>query len=435
MPELYYTITAEAPLAINERKPGGSQYQEGLTYIPGRVVRGAFADLVLATCRDPLGKQGHHACPQPALCQALFGEQMLFRDARPTHVSGRPPRLLPTTALSCKDNKGFTPKGHGVFDTLIDRACYELGQPAVFQYLPSCPCCGGRTTGYGGVYTSQAPASGPDVAADQHAAKMVYYTHSVAKELLTRVAINRRRGVAEDELLYAISALSQHVLDPTQRPEDTPKAERLHPATYAGAIWLPDAAMTTAVEAHLPSIHQIGSGGSRGLGRVQMAKLAAAASPTVAERFNAFNAVLQRRATVLSTPLVNAQQPLTYFAVTLQSDAILQEDWSPTMQLTPPLLWAACGATGAPPADLTLVRSYTTPTTRGGWNAIWGLRKETAQSVQAGAVYLFAVSDPTGWLPRLVELETQGVGQRRAEGFGQVRICDEFHYTAVGSEL
>lgn len=414
MSELCYEIVAEAPLAINERKPSGSQYQEGLGYVPGRLLRGALASEVLRTCQDPSHEHDHAQCPQPDLCRALFGEALLFRDGRPTGPTLSQPHLLPTTAVSCKDNDGFQAKKHGVFDTLIDRTCWELLRPAAMQYAPGCPTCGGRTKGIGGSYTIGD----------------VYVSRTVSRELLTRVAINRSRGVAEDELLYAISALSQFISD---EQDDLSRETRLGKTRYVGTIQIPDDSLKPSLVIALERVHHVGSGSSRGLGRVRIHVIPMSHGPSIADRLGQFNTMLAKRWKIMSRWIGQVIEPdHQYFAITLQSDAILSTDnWQPDVRLSEVALWRACGEKGRPPADLRLIRCYTTPLTRGGFQGAWGLPKETDMAVQAGGVFLYEVNDLEGWAARLQHLEEMGVGNRRAEGFGQVRICDPFHYEAV----
>ncbi|HRJ40283.1 MAG: CRISPR-associated RAMP protein Csx10 [Caldilineaceae bacterium] len=424
MKELFYEIVAEAPLAINERKPGGSQFQEGLGYIPGRVVRGALATQVLRGCKDPAHEHNHQECPQPALCRGLFGEEILFGDAHPLVQKREGPFVLPATAMSCKDNSGFRSKGHGVFDTLIDRACWELLQPAAMQYASRCPVCGGRTKGFSGVYSHcQIEEDGRQID--------YYFSEDVSRELLTRVAINRRRGVAEDELLYAINTLSQFVV--VER-DDPYQQKSFDPARYVGSMRLADDSLETLIETELKRVTRMGGGSSRGLGRVGIHVIHAPVKPALEERLGCFNATLAERQQLMirwrgdETPLPLPQ----YFAVTLQSDAILSADgWQPDMRLNEAMLWRACGETGQPPADLRLVRCYTISLTRGGFQAAWGLPKVTELAVQAGAVFLYQMEKAADWTTRLERLEEQGVGSRRAEGFGRVLVCDPFHYEAV----
>lgn len=415
MSELFYEIVAQAPLAVNERKPGGNQYQEGLSHIPGRLVRGALAAEVLRSCQDPSHGHNHAECPQPTLCRALFGEDLLFADAHPLKLNTDGPFLLPATAVSCKDHSGFRGKGDGVFDTLIGRACWELLQPVAMQYAPRCPVCGGRTKGFGGAYG---------------VANGVYRSEKVSRELLTRVAINRRRGVAEEELLYAINALSQFVPGET---EDPCQETRFEDSRYVGSIHLSDDGLAMAVSDQLRRVFRLGGGSSRGLGRVRVAVIATPAWPTVAERLERFNDMVAERWSLMSQWTSRGNGSLhRIFVVTLQSDAVLSADgWQPDVRLSEAMVWRVCGESGRPPADLRLVRSYTTPVTRSGFQSAWGLPKMTDLAVQAGGVYLYQVDALDGWAQRLERLEAQGVGSRRAEGFGRVRVCDPFHYEAV----
>jgi CRISPR-associated protein Csx10 len=57
------------------------------------------------------------------------------------------------------------------------------------------------------------------------------------------------------------------------------------------------------------------------------------------------------------------------------------------------------------------------------------LMKDTELVTERGAVYLFSIDtvDLEVWLGALTELEDRGIGDRLMEGFGQVRVCDEFH--------
>jgi CRISPR-associated protein Csx10 len=110
------------------------------------------------------------------------------------------------------------------------------------------------------------------------------------------------------------------------------------------------------------------------------------------------------------------------------ADALLRVDgWTPDVLLSPELLGEA--GQGA-----VLVRSYAAMEHRGGWNSAWGLPKDTEPAVRAGGVYLYQVpndTDLSGRLEALRALEKSGVGERRQEGFGQVRVCDPFHVKMI----
>lgn len=418
MTTIYFTIEVRSPLAVSDRKPGGSQFQEGLDHIPGRVVRGAVAGLLLE------GNAEH----SDELRGAFFSGEILFRNAYPAWE--RAPHVLPATAVSCKDDKGFRPTEHGVFDTLLDRFCWEKLQPPGLLYIPQCPDCGGRVKAFEGFYTifekgSQEyeevlRARGYEV--QDACLERLHRRESVPSQLLTRVAINRRRGVAEDELLYAVNALSPFILDPTvSRDEPHSRGERFVPTRYRGVVLVPEG-MEERMAGLLRKVKHIGGGTSRGLGRVEVKVVEGEENPSVSDRVGEFNQKLAERWAVYNG-LLSEEKALggEYFIIDLQSEAILKKGWRPMQVFDEKMLKEQTGI------EAELVRSYATPGYRGGWQGAWGLPKNTEVIVRRGGVYLFRVEEVEPWISKLEELEEEGIGERRAEGFGQVRICDEFH--------
>jgi CRISPR-associated protein Csx10 len=120
-----------------------------------------------------------------------------------------------------------------------------------------------------------------------------------------------------------------------------------------------------------------------------------------------------------------AQQYPHIFTINLRSDAILKEHgWLPTTVLTAEMLRAA---TGVADPSLCLLRSYTSYDYRGGWNAGQRLPKDTELVTRLGSLFVFQTEDLTPWYAPLADLEVRGIGERAAEGFGEVRVCDNFH--------
>jgi CRISPR-associated protein Csx10 len=112
-------ITARGPLAFPTRKPG-AQFAQSFPYLPGSALWGA------------LGMRRQQTV------------EARFSHALPARADDAWVRLLPATAMSCKRHGGFRAEHHGVFDTLIDRVCWEELRPAAFTYDPHCPDCLGR---------------------------------------------------------------------------------------------------------------------------------------------------------------------------------------------------------------------------------------------------------------------------------------------------
>lgn len=109
-------------------------------------------------------------------------------------------------------------------------------------------------------------------------------------------------------------------------------------------------------------------------------------------------------------------QPGDSLVITLLSDAVLRTaegssaDRVLLAHLPPPLAQAV--EPGAVFKRLTLV---------GGFDRTWGLPLEQRRAVQAGSVFVFKVNKTIA-VADLQRLCEQGLGERRAEGFGQVAI-------------
>ncbi|MEL6326253.1 MAG: CRISPR-associated RAMP protein Csx10 [Cyanobacteria bacterium J06626_23] len=411
MKQLAVTITAQSPMAIGRKKPGGS-VSEVEEYIPGSVLRGAIAAQILSLTDEAIAPNDDFAqlftSAQPAIfCNAYSaiaqtGEDTYGRTDAPAWV-------LPATAVSAKADSGFTITGNGgVFDTLIDRFCAAaVGYP----YEPTSPKAGDPVEPFSEVYSCQNKQHRP---------------HFVNSRFLTRVGINRRRAVAEDQILYSVAVLNESFLTDTRAQEAT-----WEPMVFKGAIRVVDDVLAERLIAFLNvRSHRlrIGSSRSRGLGKVTLTVEEDALPTHLSERVQQFNDALDKRWQDLWSLLDNhafSPKSRTYFTLCLQSDAILTDRWRRTTVISPEMLQRLPNA----PTDksLQLHATYSSYGYRSGWNAAWGLMKDQALVTNKGSVYLLSTAQRDAWLPVLAELEQMGVGDRTSEGFGQVRVCHEFH--------
>lgn len=436
------TITALSPLSIGRQKTGGS-ISETESYIPGSVIRGAIAAQILRQASQQNSAIHHEdLSPQENDFQKLFlnEESAIFQNAYPAiatigkesndsnhllqdlaeHVEDQV-YVLPATAVSSKDDPGFQweqdkdksinkQKG-GVFDTLIDRFCAEAyDQP----YDPSCPKDYGRVEPLSGFYSKTADPS----------VQCPYRSHSVSTRFLTRVGINRRRATAEDEILYSIEVLNESFL---QQKSPLP---RWQPTVYRSSILLPDTTLAAALEKYIndnDNRFRLGGATSRGLGKIEMRAVKGETSQDIKTRIQEFNDILEERWdlwAIFGEPHQNLLKGRTFFTLDLQSDAILTENWQRTTVISEAVLQQM---TGLSDNSLKLEVAYSSYDYRSGWNAAWGLMKDVELVTNKGAVYLFSTTQHDLWSEKLAELELKGAGDRTCEGFGQVRICDEFH--------
>ena len=395
--ELSLQVTLESPILTGGRKPSG-QAVEAVNYIRGALIRGAIAKALLADLENNE--------PDDDFRQLFLNDEAgIFRNCTPGAM------VLPATAASCKDFSGFRKaddnEKHGMFDTLLERI---VSEKAKWMYQPNCPKCQGRVEAQGGFYTKS---------------DNIFTKKELNTRLLTRVAINRQRKVAEDELLYHLTAIDPIIVrNKKETSQDEVESEKV---ILHGSARIPSDLVNKVDRTLQQKVKRLGGGSSRGLGKVCIAVDKQQSFDTLSKRIDAFNEALQEvwqsYADLPNTEM--GQFEGTYFSVNLQSDAILtaEDEWQRSMTLNASMLKDMTGCK----TDLTLVRSFASHDYVGGWNAAWELPKETDLVTKIGSVFVFHTSDLDAWLSELQTLENIGIGNRREEGFGQVLICDRFH--------
>jgi CRISPR-associated protein Csx10 len=405
MKPIQLLIAAKSPLALGQAKTGSS-VSNVESYIPGTVIRGALAGMMLRQAQAD-GQDFSQALDSDF--KTLFiDNQAVFQNAYPAiteELTLYPNvKVMPATALSAKSSSGFKPKGNGVFDTLIDRFCAEAYG---MVYDPNCPVDGGRVDPFKGLYSIDSSGS--------------YHSHSSTTRLLTRVGINRRRNTAEDQVLYSIQVLN----------ESKRKGQLDEDMVFASTVWVCDSLVDSLLGYLTAQANNFRFGGSasRGLGKVEIKPRLIEPDLSLAERVNAFNRGLKERWErwkIFNSIHRESIAGRCFFTLDLQSDAILTEQWQRTTVISESMLKEAVGLSSG---DLKFHNAYSSYGLRSGWNAAWGLPKDTELTTDRGSVYLFSIDEKeqASWTSKLEELEIWGIGDATAEGFGQVQVCDEFH--------
>ena len=251
---------------------------------------------------------------------------------------------------------------------------------------------------------------------------------------MTHVAINRRRESTERGLLFSVQSIVGAVSD----------GKPLSNAAFRGTIVVPDAwgeARVDEFKRLLEGINRLGGEQTYGLGSVEVTVREVDDEPEdIPTRVSEFNEKLNE---VWSEYPANPKPPAPngdYFAVDLLTPALLNTaDGTPTAQLTAGMLQQRAETLGfshlsdieevtcRDAAGHDRVLMFTAPTIVSGWSAAWGLPKPTALAAVAGSVYVFRTQAIASWLEALAAIEAHGLGERREEGFGAVRVCDPFH--------
>ncbi|HEY0134498.1 MAG TPA: RAMP superfamily CRISPR-associated protein [Nannocystis sp.] len=217
-------------------------------------------------------------------------------------------------------------------------------------------------------------------------------TQPLPTRTLTRVNIERTSGTARDGHLFTQVLLERgSTFEGTIR--NVPEGTREH--------------LAQALAAPL----SLGRGRAHGWGLVDITTSAAPQIPTVSERGREFDAALKAALTraQLSTERVGRLVPVTLLA--------------PLIPETDDGGGALCAAL-APARVFLRIRRFTRD---GGWDQRGG-KMQPAHAVTAGSVFVLELTD-RAWqrdLARLADLERQGIGDRRCQGYGQVLCFDPF---------
>lgn len=405
--QIWLRLRTESPVAISARPSAVGLPTETLSYISGTALRGAFAAMLTHLGVAP-GSQTFNDIFLSD--KSIFGN--LYPTLLPDKYHGNMPDLtlpLPATALTCKQMPGFKRDanvdqvGHGVKDSLID----WLKKDTDYE-VERCDVCQAELDRPG--FHFYAPTSNNQ-----------FYQLAPRRRMITHTAIDARRGVARERFLYTL-----HTIEEGQY--------------FAGYLTLPDP-LPTEIEDILNSKIplRIGVAKSRGLGEVAVddwKELPAEESGVadLEQRLDDFNSKLSGLAANLLAGC--SVQAGSWYAcpIMFYSDAILLDAYlCPATALTPAVLlqhyqqywpdhlrW---------PAQTRLLRAFTNAHTISGWNAAHQLPKWPDLAVNAGSVFVLLVpeAEKADALACLRQLELSGIGERRDEGFGQVKVGLPFH--------
>jgi CRISPR-associated Csx10 family RAMP protein len=174
---------------------------------------------------------------------------------------------------------------------------------------------------------------------------------------------------------------------------------------------------------------RVGNNRTRGLGGLAMTdggwREHTAPEQPLADRLSRFNEVLKLSA----QGVVELPKP-TYLPVTLDSDVILKDSsFRHLGRLDGEWLFRAAGISNAELVSHTAGLHRVT-----GWNALWGLPRSDDWAISMGSVFLLGLPDEltSQHISRLEQVEQEGIGLRRAEGFGRIRFADPFHVEVNG---
>ena len=403
------TATPEGPLHLAERL-GAGNYSKTLHFIPGTALRGALAAAYLN--REDLGRQIDELLqPFEWSFEKYFDWVFLSGLVRFANLYPRQEHtsfVIPLSARSCKLHSGFVAEDvigreipHGVFDIL-------LFEPERFRCATDRKnmVCGAPMEPVHGFYQS---ANG-----EAQARRRV----NARRRVLTRTAIESGTEIVRQGMFYSLESIEEGgggyaVFSGKLNADAPPDLTSEHQQALMGLL-----------HGHIGSqlsMLSVGAARTRGLGRVRL-ELSEFDTPELMPLEQRFVQLQEKwRET---NPELSGE---TVFTLTLNSDAIvLDELWRYCSVLDEHVL--ASEAPGLPACHLG-ERFFTGTRIVSGWNSAHRLPKEDELAITKGAAFLYKSSaDPQALLDWLQTLESQGIGERRSEGFGQIIACHPFHW-------
>lgn len=377
--ELYRVIFQPAEhLRISGHKP--RQYLlPTQRFIPGSTLRGALA----------------HALKRKKIADDATLEQLFLRQSLaishlyPKHFGLSKDALRPATSWECKLNPN-----HGPYDLLIDQFLYgkalelsELSNKSTEEHVEQLrrraeECL--STACHGSLRRSASlPENGSHL------------------KLYAKLALNRTLLRAQHGMFYLYEAMK--------------------PDQFEGLMWL-----TPEQYQAFSQVHEVLIGGARSKG-FGWGGLAINPAPrgslgdlqTIQRRLQTFHEVLQQQAHSYQ-PLAQAVNNRYFFTLDLLTDLALPPDMSLRQilqRINQNWQWEM--------AVLQWIKV-------GGYNEATGQKKPLLSALAKGGVILLSTgANSDELLQQLADLEVQGLGLKRDEGFGWVQICSPFHTEEV----
>lgn len=261
-----------------------------------------------------------------------------------------------------------------------------------------------------------------------------YYGMKVRKRSLTRTAIDPTRGTARESLLYTLEAL------------ETGQWFRGRISGSADALQ-----QLRKRVCHEGDILAMGQGRSRGLGEVVLERVCEVSQTGTDEQRTQLVSALETVVDTSEVPRPNDEhgvlvqaiecfnhrvgydQDTVLLPVTLESDVLLRDYYLLPSSDPQPATTLGRYIPLPPPLDrtMTLDEQGLVQATHwiGGWDELRRIPRPPQLAVSLGSVWTFRVPREhlglavTWW----IAAQQQGIGERRNEGYGRVRLCHPLH--------
>lgn len=367
MNAIEFLLTTLSPVLVTRPGGGDPNSESSLAYIPGSAIRGLLASRWLAD------HPGVDAAADPTFRRLFLDGGVRYLNAYPALPNGT--RMLPTPRSWRVDKEDSNEKN--IFDFAIPSDAGQTDSPQPTWRSPGAAFC-----------TVSAHYNEENLCWQFHA-----YTCTPRQSIAIHTARVDRQQVTREATVFRYDALAAG-------------------QTFASAIVADDPADLIVCQRLLPQdgLVRLGRSQNTGYGLVRI-------SYPPDERGEPQTAPRQHWRE-WTPPIADAGESIpqpTRLVVTLLSDAIVRD---PLTGAETDDITAAIFAPAETPVKA--IDAFVRTEVVGGFNRRWNLPLPQATAIGAGSVFVFDYDEALQ--RRLDRLAEQGIGERRAEGFGRIAI-------------
>ncbi len=406
---MYYRILLEAETPLSLRSGRNTTQSDTLDYIPGGSILGTLAQAHQLLERD-----------ENKFTTFFLRESIRFGNHYPSSFCAKelygqydPVLPMPLTARSCKRFSGFRfhadkeeKQRQGVTDMLIPLALFALSSETCIDVLKPWDKCNCNVPD-----DQKHPLDRVKGFFRRGVQPKHYGQPKPKKALRTRTGINYDTGIVQSSILYSRQVIEKG-------------------STFWGMCFVDDE-LVEAFDAFVKETQEcgllrVGNNRTRGFGRISFnhSSMECDSATDIQNRVEAFTKQFKQAAEAAK---IDAPAHL-YVPILLTSDAILPD---PLLRARMRLMADDLATAGIANAELVFHVAGTRQIQ--GWSNLWGLPKADDWAIAMGSVFLFALPDTTeDTFTALLRLQQEGIGLRRAEGFGMIHIAHPFHVELAG---
>jgi CRISPR-associated protein Csx10 len=396
--EVKVILKPKEEIRVSFLKPKEYIY-ETLPYIPGSVIRGAFA----LKLKEKL--------PQAEFENIFLKSPLTFSNlyfswdnnfSYPLPFSARQCKAFPGLNLDLSTTDKLKAK-HGIKDILIENfILLKLQENGISLPIKNiCQYCGENLESVEGYYYWDGDKP----------QKVEYPIH-----FSTKLEVDRKTSSAREKRLYSYETLDKSSLKVVPMEKEY---------CFTGTI----SNIDNSFRERLFSIQEIIIGGSKskGLGKIEI-KFSSFQKDSLETRMKNFQEKLKTFTEQIIKDLKLDEKILTifdfenklYFSIDFISDLILPLDCKNLTALLEKEFQNE---------KIIIERGFVKRGRAGGFNISIGIQKELTEVIAKGSAILLSLDGlkEDGIINKLENLERQGLGIKKMEGYGQVKISDKFH--------